>query len=168
MTHPHPGPPEDDPIDHHPTDRSIDVRAVARGAAVGAAITLPAAIVQNVVSTDSSLWGLMLAVILLALGWCGWVAAKAAGRRTIVHGALAALSAFVVVQALGVVLRLARGDTVHPVGFVFNGLLSTACGMIGAELGGRRQQRRLTLHHESPDSPDSPDAPAAPDGPGGN
>ena len=164
----HPGPPEDDPIDHHPTDRSIDMAAVARGAAVGAAITLPAAIVQNLAPSESSLRGLMFAVILLALGWCGWVAAKAAGRRTIIHGALAALGAFVIVQVIGVVLRVARGDALHPVAIVFTAFLSTSCGMIGAELGSRRQQRRLTLHHDSPESPESPDAPDSPDAPRGN
>lgn len=126
----------------------IDIRAVARGAAVGAVISLPAAIVANLSSVDSSLRGLTLAVILVALGWCGWVAAKAAGDRIIVHGALAALSAFVIVQGIGVVLRLARGDTVHPVAIVFTGLLSASCGMIGAELGYRRELNRPSSDDE--------------------
>ena len=96
----------------------------------------------------------------MALGWCGWVAAKAAGDRIILHGALAALFAFVLVQAIGVVLRLARGDAVHPVAIVFTALLSTSCGMIGAELGYRREQRQPTSDDDEPDSPEPPDGSA--------
>jgi len=154
--------------DGHTATEAVDTRAVARGALVGAAISLPAAIVQNVAPSDSSLRGLALAVILVALGWCGWVAAKAAGDRTLVHGALAALSAFVIVQAIGVVLRVARGDTVHPVAIVFTALLSASCGMIGAELGYRREQNRSAGHDESPNGPDVPDSPDTPDAPRGN
>ena len=148
--------PGDQPADDS-IDDSIDGAAVVRGAVAGAVIALPAAIVQNLAPADSSLRGLALAVILVALGWCGWVAAKAAGARVIVHGALAALAAFAIVQTIGVVLRVARGDVVHPVAIAFTALLSTSCGMIGAELGSRREQRRLAEQDDSPDEPDSPD-----------
>jgi putative membrane protein (TIGR04086 family) len=131
----------------------VDVPAVGRGAVVGAALALPAAIVQNLVPSDSSLRSLMLAVIVVALAWCGWVAAKAAGRDVVLHGGLAALAAFVIVQLIGVVLRFARGEALHPVAIVFTALLSTICGMIGAHLGLRREQRREA---------------SSPEGPGGN
>lgn len=146
----------------------VDARAVGRGAAVGAALALPAAIIQNLVPSDSSVRSLMLAAIVLALAWCGWVAAKAAGHDVVLHGGLAALAAYVIVQVIGVVLRFARGDAVHLVAIVFTALLSTTCGMIGAHLGLRRERRRLADQDDAPDSTDSTDPPDSPDSTRGN
>ncbi len=65
--------------------------AVARGAAVGAAMIAACRHraeprPRPTRASAASRWP----SILVALGWCGWVAAKAAGDRILVHGALAA------------------------------------------------------------------------------
>ena len=143
---------EDEPATREP----LDLVAIGRGAALAVVVVLPAAIVQTFTDKTSSVQGLMLAAILLGLGWGGAVAGKAQPERALTHGGLASLTAFVVIQGLGVVLRLARGELIHPVSIVFGALLATSCGVRGRPAGHpqapqadrerrcRRRHRRLS------------------------
>jgi hypothetical protein len=119
----------------------LDLAAVARGAVAGGLIVLPAGVAQTLTSKESSLRGLLLVVILVGLAGVGAVAGKAAADQPLKHGAAAALLAFVVVQGVGSLLRVARGESIHPVTIVFMAMLSACCGLIGAELGRRRRHR---------------------------
>ncbi|MEK9580536.1 MAG: hypothetical protein VW037_08525, partial [Acidimicrobiaceae bacterium] len=51
------------------------------------------------------------------------------------NGATATLSAFVVVQVIFGIVRLAQGDGLSPIGLIFNGLLAATIGVVGAGIG---------------------------------
>ena len=63
----------------------------------------------------------------------------AAGRRAtaapFANGATATLTAFVVVQVIFGIVRLAQGDGLSPIGLIFNGLLAATIGVVGAGIG---------------------------------
>ena len=44
-------------------------------------------------------------------------------------------SAFVVVQVIFGIVRLAQGDGLSPIGLIFNGLLAATIGVVGAGIG---------------------------------
>ena len=119
----------------------LDLAAVGRGALAGAVIVIPAGVAQTFTADDSSLRGLLLVAILVGLGWAGAVAGRATEAEPLKHGALAAAVTYLVVQGAGSLVRVARGETVHPLTIVFMALLSACCGLLGAELGRRRRLR---------------------------
>lgn len=119
---------------------AIDRTAVLRGAAVAAAVAVPAGIAQNALGRGSGLASPLLLVIMVGLGVGGYVAGTQAPDRLLVHGGAAALVVYVVVQTVGVVARLARGDEVRWLGIPFFALLSVSCGAVGGFVAFRRRQ----------------------------
>ncbi len=104
-------------------------------------IAVPAAVVQSILAdndagTDQSNW---VFLALLAIVFAYLLGGAQAGRRAVddpfVNGAAAAFSAFAVVQVVGIVIRLARGDDFNLVALVFNALLAASIGTVGAWFG---------------------------------
>jgi putative membrane protein (TIGR04086 family) len=118
----------------------LDRRAVLLGAAVAMAIALPAAIAAEVlVDSDESAFGLPLfALVLVAFGFGGFVAARRTTRSPLSNGAVAALVAYVIIQGVGVVRRVIAEETVSPAAIVFAALLASSTGLLGAFLADRR------------------------------
>ena len=115
----------------------IDRPAVLAGARlaviVGAASIVLAQAIKSLTGTDASL--LLYLVLLGGLAAGG----RAAGRRRpespLTHGALAALSAYVLLIAAITVLRLALDrEVADPVSLVFNGLMAASAGIFGGYL----------------------------------
>lgn len=124
----------------------LDLRAVVIGAVVALVIAVPPAVLAQVQSDRDALegsnWVLVLfAVVLLAFVAGGYVAAQRTRREPLVAGALAAVTAFVVVQGYGVARRLADGDEIRWFGILFAALLAASCGTVGAIVASARGHR---------------------------
>lgn len=120
--------------------------AVARGAAMGLVVAVPAALANVVLAAQDpkpqAAINLSFVVVLLGFLVAGFAAGLEAPERATAHGARAALVAFVPVELVAILGRLDRGDPISPVGIVFVGLLAAGAGWIGARLGGARRARR--------------------------
>lgn len=125
----------------------VHPRAVAVGAGVALAICVPAAILAQVLDRagtvdDDSSWLLVLfVVILLGMGVGGYVAAVRRLDAPLTNGAVAALAAYLLVQAIGAVRLLAAGDDVTWAAIPFFALLAAAAGMAGGLVADRRARR---------------------------
>ena len=97
--------------------RIVDARAIAIGALVTLAIAVPAAILAQVLDEagsvdDDSTWLMALfAVILAGMVAGGYVAGTRRPDAPLTNSALAALGAYLLVQAIGAVRLLATGST---------------------------------------------------------
>ena len=111
-------------------------------------LSLPAAIFVAVfngedIGKDQSKW-ILAALLVIVLGYLAG-GAQAGYRATdmpFLNGAVATLGAFAIVQAVGVVRRLITGEGVSFSALVFNGLLASSIGVIGAWFGTRRATRK--------------------------
>lgn len=121
----------------------IDGRAVLAGAVVAVAVCVPAAIVgQFLTDRDSGAVVVPFLVVLLGLAAGGYAAARQAPTFPYTNAALAALLAFVLVQAVGIVLRVVRDDPVRIAQIVFSGLMAYASGLLGGVVAVSRERRR--------------------------
>ena len=126
-------------------DRSaLDSNAVLAGTILCLLVAVPAAVLQGFLAdddagTDQSAWVYVaLAVIVVAYLLGGALAGRAVPTAPFVNGAAATTLAFVVVQGVGAVVRVARGDEFPSlVGIVFNALLAASIGALGAGFGAR-------------------------------
>jgi hypothetical protein len=116
----------------------LDWRAVGVGALVAAAITVPAALVQQALDRGSTLTYVLFAAIVVGLVVAGGVAGRLAGERCPQHGALAAVVSYLAIQLVGAVVRLVRGDSINVVSYLVVALLAASCGTIGGYLVDRR------------------------------
>ncbi|HMQ25288.1 MAG TPA: TIGR04086 family membrane protein [Acidimicrobiales bacterium] len=124
----------------------LDPKAVLIGGLVALAIAVPPAVAAQVWSDRGTLEGsnlvlLLFALVLLAFGVGGWFAARRARVAPLLNGAVAAVTAFLLVQAYGVARRLADGDELRWLGMVVAGLLAASCGTVGAVLASMRDHR---------------------------
>lgn len=123
---------------------SLDRNAVLAGAVWCVLIASPAAVAQGLLAdddagTDQSVWVFVaLAVIVTAYLVGGAIAGARVTDAPFINGATATLAAFVAIQAVGAVVRLARGDGLSLVAIVFNALLAASIGALGAAYGARR------------------------------
>lgn len=121
----------------------VDRRAVIAGAALAVAvaavtITLSQAI-SSLTDTDADLP--LYFVLLGGLAAGGRVAALRQPRSPLTHGALAAITGFLVVIAVIVVIRLALGrEMADPVSLVFHLLMASSAGIFGGYLATRRAE----------------------------
>jgi putative membrane protein (TIGR04086 family) len=126
---------------------SIDWRAVAVGAAVALVVAVPAAVIGEVTIGDdppddqSSAVFLVTALVLLGCFLGGFVAGSKRPDAPLTHGALAALTAYLLVQGIGAVIVAARGDDLSLVGTAFKALLTASVGLLGGLLANRRTAR---------------------------
>lgn len=124
----------------------LDPRAVLAGAAVSLVIAVPPAVLAQIQSDRDALegsnWVLALfAVVLMAFIAGGYVSAKRAEGEPLTNGAVAALLAYLLVQGVGIIRRLADGDEIRWLGIVFAALLAASCGTVGAIVATARRNR---------------------------
>ena len=121
----------------------LDLPAIRAGALVCLVIATPAAIIISVLAddggTDQSNWVYIASIAVITAYILG--GAKA-GRHALdapfVNGAAATFLAFVVVQVIGGIVRVVRGEDISTVALVFNALLAASIGAVGAWFGARR------------------------------
>ena len=130
-----------------PVTAALNVEAVRRGAIICLIIAAPAAVIQRLLAdddggTDQSNW-VFLALLAIVAAYLvgGSIAGHLAPDAPFMNGAAATLAAFVAVQVIGGVIRLAQGDGLSPVGIVFNALLAATIGVVGAGIGVSRANR---------------------------
>jgi putative membrane protein (TIGR04086 family) len=114
----------------------LDWRAIGLGAVVAIAITLPLAVLSQLLSDYGDGGGSAVVILFFFLVLAGFVVGGfVAGWRQpaapLSHGILAALAAYVIVQGIGIVLNLARGDDVDVVRIVFTAGLVAGMGLLG-------------------------------------
>ena len=126
---------------------TLDWMAVLRGAAVAICICLPAALLAQVLADvpegddPPSTVFVFFTLVLVGFAVGGWWAARAAPTAPYSNGAVAALAAFVVIQGIAYVVRAIDGDAPSVVVLVFNALTAYLCGLAGAGVLARQQQK---------------------------
>ena len=126
----------------------VDWRAVATGAGLALAVVAATmALVQAVdavVGIDRSSNVVFLFYVVALGGLCagGWFAARRRPDAGLLHGLLAAMSAYAVVAVFGAVLRLTVDKGPDPVALAFNGLLSASAGIVGVLVAERQSRSR--------------------------
>jgi putative membrane protein (TIGR04086 family) len=121
---------------------SIDRIVVGRGAAFGLLLGAPAAVV-NVLLADQdpkpkTALNATLLALLVAFWISGYVAGREAADRRPLHGVLAGLTTFALVEAIGLLGRLDRGDDINPAQVAVLGAVAVALATSGAGVGARR------------------------------
>jgi putative membrane protein (TIGR04086 family) len=94
----------------------------------------------DVIGDKSSLALIFYAIAMVGFATGGFVAASKRPDTPLTHGALAAFVGFGLVQAIGVIVIVLRGDAVHWVQVIFNALLSAGLGLIGGLVATRRAE----------------------------
>jgi hypothetical protein len=127
--------------------RLVEPSAVLVGALVALAVAVPAALLAQTLDEagsvdDDSGWLLVLFVVILAgMAAGGYVAAYNRPDAPLTNSALAALTAYLVVQGIGAVRLVLAGEPVTWVAIPFFALLSSASGMTGGLIADRRARR---------------------------
>ncbi|CAN5190626.1 hypothetical protein BH18ACT4_BH18ACT4_05380 [soil metagenome] len=80
-------------------------------------------------------------MILFGCSAGGYVAGTLRPDTPLIHGALASLAAYGVIQAIGLLLLIVRGDDIPIVVLVFNALLAASVGVLGGLVANRRGAR---------------------------
>lgn len=124
----------------------LDRTSVLKGTAVTLAITVPPAVVVQLMDDGDDMaasnWTrVAFLVILVGFGAGGWVAARRQPTAPLAHGAAAAFVAWAIVQGIGIVRRLVAGDSLDWLSFVFAALLAASTGAVGGLLADRRRHR---------------------------
>ena len=78
------------------------------------------------------------ALVLAGLVAGGRRAARQPDNAPVIHGLVAAMSAYAVVVLLAVILRLATDRDLDPVALVFNALIAASAGILGGLLADRQ------------------------------
>jgi len=107
---------------------------------VAAAAIVVAQAITSLTDRDANL--LLYLVLLGGMVAGGRVAALRQPETPLTHGALAALSAYVVLIVVITLIRVALGrEVADPVSLVFNGLMAASAGIFGGYLAVRRSER---------------------------
>jgi hypothetical protein len=116
----------------------VDRPAVLRGMAAAAVIAVPFALLGLAASDEESLgWAGWLSVLGILLGLV--IGGFIAGRyqrvgAPLTNGIVAAVTVYVIVQAIGVIKRAVAGDELHWAKYASSLLLSIVAGTVGALL----------------------------------
>ncbi len=122
----------------------LDRRAVVLGAVIAGGLAVPPILVYqalyttDVIGDESSLALVFYAMAMGGFATGGFVAGSKRPDSPLTHGAAAGFLAFAVVQLVASSVALARGDGVSLVKIVFNAMLATALGLVGALVAARR------------------------------
>ena len=122
---------------------NVDRAAVVAGAKLAVVVAAASIVVAQAVKslTDRDLNLLLYLVLLGGLTAGGRVAARRQPLAPLTHGALAALSAYVVLIMVITVIRLALGrEVADPVSLLFNALMAASAGIFGGYLALRRPE----------------------------
>lgn len=112
----------------------IDWKTVASSAVAGLMVVVPATLIVQFLPDDihDSVRFLFFGVIIIGFVIAGFGAGRQERSTPMMHGAIAAGAVYAVIQLVGIVLRLARGESINPVGYVFLLLLASTAGVLGA------------------------------------
>jgi putative membrane protein (TIGR04086 family) len=119
----------------------LQLDAVLKGMAVAIVISLPIAVVADIIHDDDvdSAWlPPLFFAVLVAFVLAGFVAGRAATKYPYTNGAVAALAGFVVMAMISVIVQVVDGDSVGFGRIVGTGLLAYGCGLTGGVAGARR------------------------------
>jgi hypothetical protein len=111
--------------------------AMVRGVVTALVIVAPAAVLNNVlieggdIDANSPATFLFWALILLGGAAGGWATIRLSPAAPLPYPAGAAALSYVLVQAVGVVLRLIDGDDISWIAYPFLALFMATCGMLG-------------------------------------
>lgn len=109
---------------------------------IAAGAIVVAQTLTSLAGTDANLP--LYLVLLAGLGAGGRVAARRQPDAPLTHGALAAFAAYVVLNVVITVIRLALGHAVaDPVSLIFNGLMAASAGTFGGYLAVMRRGRSV-------------------------
>ncbi len=102
-------------------------------------LTGPAAIAKTMINDDSSPW-LLIIYPAIVIGYIlgGALAGRQHPRTAFMHGAASTVLAFSILQTVGIIRRLAGSESISVGALVFNALLASTLGVIGAWFGARR------------------------------
>lgn len=127
---------------------SIEPLVVARGAALALLLAVPAALANVMLAAQDPQpgWALNLTLLIMLIGFVagGFGAGYEASSDAARHGAFAAVAAFVLVQVIGTLGRLDRGDEISLGSVIFLCLLAACAGTLGGLGASRRKVRRDT------------------------
>ena len=113
------------------------LQAMVRGVVTALVIVAPAAVLNNVlieggdIDETSPATFLFWALILLGGAAGGWATIRLSPAASLPYPAGAAALSYLLVQAVGVVLRLIDGDPISWVAYPFLALFMATCGMLG-------------------------------------
>jgi O-antigen ligase len=123
---------------------TIDWKAVGAGVVAALVLALPAGLIGAVVVNDESNNGVFGFYLVIMAGMLvgGFVAGSKRPDSPLTHGAIAAVLAYGLAQAVTVLVRV-LGDTKlrSPVVYIFNALLMASLGVVGGLIAERRNAR---------------------------
>jgi hypothetical protein len=119
----------------------IDWEVVLGGAALAAAVDVPVIVLGTALSSDSPLLIPLYFVLLAGQVAAGAYAARHHLEAPLVHGALAPLTAYLVIVAVIFVVRAIDHRTPDIVALVFDGFMAASAGIFGAMIASRRPRR---------------------------
>ena len=119
----------------------LQLDAVLKGSAVAIVISLPVAIIANIIHDDHPDSGWLTPLffaVLVAFVLAGLVASRSSTRYPYTNGAVAALVGFVVMAIISVTVQIVAGESIGAGKLVATALLAYGCGLTGAVAGTRR------------------------------
>ncbi|CAN5587866.1 hypothetical protein BH10ACT3_BH10ACT3_24660 [soil metagenome] len=120
-----------------------------RGTITALVVALPAGILNQFlidsgdVEAGSPVTLLFVVLILFGGASGGWAVIRLAPTARLAHAAGAAALAYVIVQTIGVVIRLISGDDISWLSYPFLALLMATCGMLGGMFARRWVMKNL-------------------------
>ncbi len=146
-----------------PLPELTPTQAWVRGTVTALVVALPAGILNQLLVSSGDVaggspWAAVFWVLIVFGGAAGgWTVIRLSPRAHLGWAAGAAAAAYVVVQAIGVVRRLAAGEAISWLAYPFLLLLMAVCGMLGGMFAARTVRR-----YGSPDDGADDDGPARP------
>jgi putative membrane protein (TIGR04086 family) len=122
----------------------VDWPAVRAGAIVAIAVCLPISVLGNVLIDDpehSSATTLVFAAVVVGFAIGGFAAASRSSEMPYSTGAIAALTAFVLIEIVVVIARVIRDDDIQVTVIVANAFFAYGAGLLGGALASRRAAR---------------------------
>ena len=122
-------------------------QAYWRGTVTALVVALPAGVMNQVLVSGGDIdpgspWTFLFWILIMLGGAAGgWAVRRHAPGSHLAWAAGAAATAYVVVQAIGVVRRLVTGDPISWIAYPFLALLMATCGVMGAAYAGRMTRR---------------------------
>ena len=125
----------------------LERRSVLTGAAVTIVLAVPPAVIGLLLSEDDTMEGstwvpFLFAWIVLAFFLGGLVAARSQPHAPLAHGAIAALTAYGLVQGVGVIRHLVAGEDLSWLSIAFAAMLSSSIGTLGGIVANGLRARR--------------------------
>ena len=134
--------------------RTLDLSLALRGGLNGLVFVAPAAVVGQVAADDDGRVAGGLALVIVAvqlLGFCfaGWVVRRVEPRSPIATCAAAGVTCWAILQALGILTSVIRGQALSPLTWIATGLLAAVTAAAGGLLARVERVARPT-----PDPPE--------------